>query len=731
MTRTRLPAVPFLAFALFASAGGLRGQSPAAPDVAAVLKGHTDTVEAVAVSPDGTLVATACFDRTVRLYEVNTGNLVRVYGGESGHKGQVLSVAFSAAGDQLATGGADNTARVWDVPVKFPQKSFPMTAVVTRVAVAPDGKTFAVATADGVVKVFPQGEEKGAIELKGHAGAVTHVAAAGTGWVTAGSDQTVRFWAADGKASAARFAPGALVGLAAPGNGQTLWLATADGTVQSWAVPPPAVVPAVVGAPGSGLVVAALDAAARKGLPVPATPARAWDAGGTLAGLAASPDGQRVVTVGPGKECVAWNAGSGQKERAFETGGDATAAAFSKDGQRLAVAGSDGGVKLYTAGDGKLVGSFAAGGPVSGLAFHPTQPHLVGTLGTAATVWAVPFQPGQPTPPEFGRQIQSFPHPKAASSPVFNADGQFFTAGGDEHVRRFRVASDAPVKTLQHPNLVDCVAFDDTGTVLATGCHDGVLRTWDVPKATQVKAITAHVVTTPQQVQNPIYAVAWSPDHKQLFTSSYDKTIKLWDVASGNMVREFRAAPDPTPIAVKKDDPKKEEKKDDKKDPSKKDEAKKEQPKKDDGPPGPPGHRDQVFSIALSKDGKYLASGSSDRTVKLWDVATGKVARDFANPDFKPVLPGEPAPSHPGWVHGVRFTPDGRFLVSAGAAAKGQSYLAVWRVSDGKRVHGAEREQGPIHGLAVTPDGTKLVLGCAPGKGKAEAEAVVVGLPRR
>jgi WD40 repeat protein len=206
-----------------------------------------------------------------------------------------------------------------------------------------------------------------------------------------------------------------------------------------------------------------------------------------------------------------------------------------------------------------------------------------------------------------------------------------------------------------------------------------------------------------------------------VFTASYDKSVKLWDVASGNLVREFKAAPDPRP------EPKVEEpKKDDKKEEPKKEEPKKEEPKKDLGPPG---HRDQVFSIAVSKDGKLLASGSSDRSVKVWDVATGAVVRDFANPDFKPVLPGEPAPSHPGWVHAVRFTPDGAFVVSGGAVGTRKGYLAVWRAADGKRVYGAERDGGPVRSVAVTPDGTRLVLGCAAAKGKPEAEVVVVKLP--
>jgi WD40 repeat protein len=360
-------------------------------------------------------------------------------------------------------------------------------------------------------------------------------------------------------------------------------------------------------------------------------------------------------------------------------------------------------VKLYTVNDGKLAGSFNAGSPVSGLAFNPLVPQLVGTQKNAATVWNVAFAPGQPLPPEFGRTIQSFPHPKGLASPAFSADGQFYTAGEDKLVRRFHIASELAVKNFQHPNLVDAVAFDDTGNQLATGCHDGILRIYDVSKGTVLKQVNAHIVTTPQQIQNPIYAVQWSRDHKQIFTSSYDKSIKLWDAASGNLVREFKAAPEAKPVV----DPKKEA------------------PKAE----GLVGHRDQVFSIALSKDGKTLASGSSDKSAKLWDVATGKVTREFENPDLKPVLPGEPAPSHPGWVQCVRFTPDGQFLVTAGPAPKGKSYLAVWKVADGKRVYGAEREFGPIHSIAVSPDGTKLVLGCGTAKGKTDPDAVIIKLP--
>src|SRR5262245_55965223 len=114
----RLPTALALFAGTVALSGGLSGQGSPAPDVVAVLKGHQDTVDAVAVSHDGKRVATGSFDKLIKLWDVETGKEARTYGGPQGHQGQVLAVAFSPKGDQLASGGSDNTAKVWDVPVK-------------------------------------------------------------------------------------------------------------------------------------------------------------------------------------------------------------------------------------------------------------------------------------------------------------------------------------------------------------------------------------------------------------------------------------------------------------------------------------------------------------------------------------------------------------------------------------------------------------------------------------
>ena len=195
----------------------------------------------------------------------------------------------------------------------------------------------------------------------------------------------------------------------------------------------------------------------------------------------------RIFDLASGAELRAFGGEQGHK-------GQVLAIAFSAKGDQLATGGADNFAKVWDVSTNFPVGRFA---PVSAVAGSAAGLHRVGEL--------LPER--------------------------------------ERHAHRLKLAPSTPTKSLQHPNLVDCVAFDDTGTRLATGCHDGILRIWDLPKGTATKSINAHVQTTPQNVQNPIYAVVWSPDYKQVFTASFDKTIKLWDVASGNLVREFKPAP--------------------------------------------------------------------------------------------------------------------------------------------------------------------------------------------
>jgi WD40 repeat protein len=159
------------------------------------------------------------------------------------------------------------------------------------------------------------------------------------------------------------------------------------------------------------------------------------------------------------------------------------------------------------------------------------------------------------------------------------------------------------------------------------------------------------------------------------------------------------------------------------------------------------GHTRQVNQVAFSPDGKHALSGSTDQTMRLWDVATGKEVRRFEghaggvwavafSPDGKYAGSGgggtdkdgtwvsNPDPSvrlwdvatgkelrkfdgHTDQVLGVAFTPDGKHLVSA----SGDRTLRAWEAQGGKELRKLEGHTKGVWGLAVSPDGKRVASG--------------------
>jgi WD40 repeat protein len=113
-------------------------------------------------------------------------------------------------------------------------------------------------------------------------------------------------------------------------------------------------------------------------------------------------------------------------------------------------------------------------------------------------------------------------------------------------------------------------------------------------------------------------------------------------------------------------------------------------------------------------------------------VADGSVVREFVNPNVKPPKGtiGNPPKSHPGWVYGVKFAGNGKYLISVGNAPENKGYLAVWSVADGKLLHAEELPIGPIYAVAVSPDSKLLGIACGPrGPQATDANAYLLKMP--
>ncbi len=203
-----------------------------------VLQGHGKSVNAVALSPDGQHLVSCSDDDTVKVWKFDTGQ-VRLTLAE--HLRDVNDVAFSPDGKTLASGSEDRTIMLWDLQSGALKHTISGAfGMIKAIAISPDGRTLVAGGLDNNVHLWDLTRDRLRQNLMGHFNSITAIAISPDGQIIASGskDATIKLWRCDSGELIRSLSGyrGEVASIVFTPDGQTVIGASSDKTIKLWRV---------------------------------------------------------------------------------------------------------------------------------------------------------------------------------------------------------------------------------------------------------------------------------------------------------------------------------------------------------------------------------------------------------------------------------------------------------------------------------------------------------------
>lgn len=527
-----------------------------------ILSGHQSMVRTVAFHPYETLLASGSEDETIRIWNLELLSCERVL---RGHTHMVRSIAFSPDGTLLASGSNDETIKLWKVP------NFQLRATlkghlggILSVSFSPDSQYVISGSRDHTIRIWHLHSHQCTHTLEAHSDMVRAIRFShdGTYFISGGNDNMLRIW--DFKSlECLQILEGhenTIMSIAFSPDGKLFATGSSDRTVRLWET-------------GSGDCIWVFKGHDR------------W-----INEVTFSPDG-RYLAAGSGDMTVwLWDLRSRQCTHNFKGYvGHIFSLAFSSDGKTLASASSDLTARLWHVQTGECIQTYQGhSGWVRSVSFSPGNTVLA-TASEDKTIRLWDTKTHQLIHHFLGSTDEIY-------SLAFSPDGKTLAFGShDATVRLLDLETMTEVHTWRgHIDLVNAVAFSPDGKTVASASSDRTIRIWDVGTRELRQTLKGHT--------SIVMDIAPSPDGRWLASAGRDNLVRIWKTGTYEQINQLT------------------------------------------------GHTNFVTSVAFCPNSQVLASGSGDATVRLWDMTTFTCIAMLSE--------------HQTWVRSLAFSPDGNMLVS-------------------------------------------------------------------
>ena len=584
-----------------------------------VQTGHSSTVESVAFSPSGKILASLGSDSVI-LWDVDTGQQLKALSGSSGLS---LSLAFSPDSSKLAIGRRNGSILLLDARngqrLKFLQgHDAPMFAM----AFLPDGKTLASMDAEMTITLWniDTGQQIRSSQIPER---LLGFSDDGRIFIKLTANQSIALVDTEtgnevkqlaGPATRIRSVTisknGKRVASLDLNNITTIWNADSGERLRSFKGQEQVTSQVAFSPDGRTLATGGIFDQ-RVNLWDVETGARIngpnVHVNGTYS-LTFSPDGQ-VLACGVYRAIELWNLAPVQKN--IELGGQAigfSSVRFSPDGKYVLGGTSGRSIKLWDAATSGQLRSFAESRTLGDVAEFSPDGKLVAWLEDDPDVkGAIDIVLWDQ---RHARRFNTLKgHTGDVSSIAFSADSKTLVSGSlDGTIKVWNIDIAQAEKSFSaDPYAGILVAFSQAKTFATAGSKDLLVTLRDSDTGTILKSLSG--------LDSYAEAIAFSPDGKTLAVGSREGSVHLWNVESGHHL---------TPLV---------------------------------------GHLESVTALAFSPDGKVIASVSLDQTIKLWSIGTGELMNSFTG--------------HTSFIKSVTFSPNGKFLVTGSA----DGTIKLWQLS--------------------------------------------------